>query len=141
MRQTSVEAFNKIKETGLLSKRRWQVYEWLYYHGPATARQVSNAIAGAWKRVSELEQVGLVAETGKTKCSHTGQTVTLWDVTAALPVKPEKQAKVCNRCIALQNRVEELEAELAPLRAAIRIVPRPAVSVSAHALANAGART
>jgi len=39
-RDTSIEAYRTIKANGLLSKRRLQVYEYLFNHGPATAKEI-----------------------------------------------------------------------------------------------------
>jgi len=36
IRQTSIDAYRKIEAEGLLSKRRWQVYDILYEFGPMT---------------------------------------------------------------------------------------------------------
>jgi len=81
MRQTSIDAFNAIKESGLLSKRRWQVYEYLYQHGPCSGTRVSRKVPGGWKRLSELQERGLAKEVGQTRSKFTGHKVILWDVT------------------------------------------------------------
>lgn len=39
-RNTSVEAYHKIKEEGLIGKRQMQVYEILFEHGPLTNSEV-----------------------------------------------------------------------------------------------------
>lgn len=106
-RKTSIEAYNKIKENGLLSKRRFQVYEYLYKNGPCIARQIHKDLAvfgtnvsGYMGRLSELRDAGVVAEVGKVVDKETGHKVLLWDVTKNLPVKLEKpkriKCKVCN---------------------------------------------
>ena len=85
VRETSAAAYHEIVESGLLSKRRLQVYEYLYRNGPCTARQVSEGVPGGWKRLGELRDLGVVAEIGQTVCGVTAKTVILWDVTSDLP--------------------------------------------------------
>jgi hypothetical protein len=110
IRDTSIEAFHKIKESGLLSQRRWQVYEILFDIGPATGSEVflemrnrhtiglpsnSNTVA----RLGELRSMGVVKEIGTKVCPVSGQNVISWDVTSKLPVKFEKSEKVkCEHC-------------------------------------------
>lgn len=111
VRRTSVEAYHAIQENGLLSLRRWQVYEVLYDIGPATGGEVfkemlrrhglgipsnSNTIT----RLGELRERGVVEEMGIRQCSVSGQRVLLWDVTDKLPSKIKKKKRrkceVCN---------------------------------------------
>lgn len=93
-RQTSIDAYNKIKADGLLNGRRMQVYETLFAHGPLTARQVWRMVdpeaptGGITTRLSELRERTCVAEVGKVIEPETGHEVILWDVTPWLPVEP-----------------------------------------------------
>ena len=96
VRDTSIEAYIKIKENGLLSKRRFQVYDRIYHHGPETARQTLDGLnlrSNQTGRFTELEELGMIKEVGKTNCEKTGFTVTLYDVTSKLPVKVKKLNK------------------------------------------------
>ncbi len=97
-RRTSVDTYHKIEAEGLLSKRRWAVYSALYANGPATATAIANELscykspsvgANVHARLGELRAAGCVYEVGETICQHTNQTVILWDVTEALPLKVE----------------------------------------------------
>ena len=83
IRETSIEAYNEIKENGLLSKRRFQVYETLYNNGPLTTGEIwyiyfrdqgisQNSIN---PRLSELVSLGVVSEVGKRSCKITGRNV------------------------------------------------------------------
>lgn len=92
MRRTSIEAYQKIKYSGLLKGRRMEVYEWLYHNGPATGTQVSNGLlkrncnsANVRARLNELREMGVVYEVDEVKCPCTKQTVIQWDVTEKLP--------------------------------------------------------
>jgi len=95
MRETSLETFKMIKESGLLSKRRWQVYEFIFNNGPCSARDVHKALTkskGAnsstfMSRVTELKEMGALKEVGIRKDSETNQKVTVWDVTKEIPEK------------------------------------------------------
>lgn len=97
VRDTSIEAYKQINESGLLSKRRAEVYNYLYNYGPATAQQIYKSISQGKNpscylgRLSELRESGVVAEKGKVKCEWTGHRVILWDVTSSLPIKPIKK--------------------------------------------------
>ena len=101
IRTTSAEAFNKIKEEGLLSKRRLQVYEVLYEHGPLVGSQIARRVKknfGSWcqsetirNRLTELRDMGAVVERGEALDPQNGRRVILWDVSGELPkplVKP-----------------------------------------------------
>lgn len=98
MRQTSIEAYNKIKENGLLSKARLSVYETLYKYGPLTGGEIFNAHPDLYgthhivkgsvcARLTELRRSGVVQEVGKRVCGITGRRAITWDVTPKLPVK------------------------------------------------------
>lgn len=96
-RQTSIAAYRSIKENGLLSKRRWEVYDYLFVNGPCTALRVWREVApksangGITTRFSELKRMGVVQEVGETK-DATGMRAILWDVTARLPIPLQKKA-------------------------------------------------
>lgn len=109
VRRTSIEAYNEIKESGLLSKRRWQAYEILFHHGPLTANQLVRlaaekfpALKNTWtfnKRLSELRRAGIVDEIAEVPCPLTGRTAILWDCNDRLPLKMDKPRKVkCRHC-------------------------------------------
>lgn len=88
VRQSSIEAFKHIKENGLLSARRFNVYEFIVLHGPCTFKQIDMALrqptitSGSYSgRLSELRRMGLIKEVGTTKCPVSGNTVILWEAT------------------------------------------------------------
>ena len=99
-RETSAEAYNRIKANGLLGQRRFQVYEELYFNGPKSANQVVRTIkanhpdikdASLHGRLSELRDLGVVREVGFHRDEISGNKNILWDVTSNLPVKPPKK--------------------------------------------------
>ena len=92
MRQTSIDCFNQIKQEGLLSKRRLEVYEALLSSAPCTSSEaIRNAkttfgVFGVSSRFTELRDLGVIYEKGEKQCSITGRTSIEWDLTDKLPV-------------------------------------------------------
>jgi hypothetical protein len=108
-RRTSIEAYNEIKENGLLSRRRFQVYESLaLLHRSATASEIATKMPGQKSesvganihaRLGELRECGVVEEDGETKCPLTGMMVILWKITSNLPIKKTKPTRIkCKEC-------------------------------------------
>ena len=99
MRQTSIDCFNQIKQEGLLSKRRLQVYESIYNSAPCTASEVfkeKNLKTNQSGRFTELRDLGVIYEKGERVCSITGRNVIEWDLTDRLPItvkNPNKTKK------------------------------------------------
>jgi hypothetical protein len=106
-RQTSIDCFNQIKAQGLLSKRRFEVYEKLLTIAPCTASELqksmdyNNGGRDCMKRLSELRDLGTIYEKRERKCNVTGKVVIEWDLTDKLPIKPTKLIT------AKQQRVED----------------------------------
>ncbi len=112
VRDTSLEAYNFIKENGLLSKMRWICYDLLFKYGPATANQLMDfakkenpswshqTIETVGRRLSELVKVGVVYEKDKIFCPISGHRCIEWEVTRNKPIdfeKPlKKKCKACN---------------------------------------------
>ncbi len=132
-RQTSREAFSTIREMGILSRRRLDVYEALLGIGPATATQVANVMPGrksssvganVHARLGELVKMNLVREIKEAECPVTGMTVIYWDVkdpSGFKPfVKPESHKDKIHR---LQMRIKDLEIELARKRHCVFCAP------------------
>lgn len=103
VRRTSKEAFERIRSGGLLPKRRWRVYEYLFDHGPLTAMEVEDAFVRLGrvregrhvnKRLPELRDQGVVAEVGERKCRVSGENAILWDVTENLPKPLPKNSRL-----------------------------------------------
>lgn len=101
-RETSIEAYYAIRDSGLLSRRRFEIYEILALHGPLTANQAFQHLernrAGKFRfdsntraRLTELREFGVITEIGTQKCSVSGMNTILWEITGRLPVKPAKK--------------------------------------------------
>lgn len=109
VRETSIDAYNEIKANGLLSEKRFQVYEILVDHGPLTGAEVSQRIRQKHgrstvsetvrNRLTELRDLGVVREVGQKPCPITGRTVIVWDVTKNLPEQTKKPDRTtCPHC-------------------------------------------
>ena len=117
-RETSINAFNKIKSEGLLPIRRWQVYDILYNHGPATGnellihfRKKYGTLYGnspvVTSRLGELRDCGVAQELGTKVCTITGQKVIEWDVTDSLPKVIKTKGEYCFYCEKCNQRFKE----------------------------------
>lgn len=103
-KDTRIDAYIEIKENGLLSKRRFEVYEIIAKYGPINCRQIINWASkgsvtntGAFSgRLSELEKLGVIAEHHQGKCPITGHRTIFWVTTGKLPEKWEDPVK--NKC-------------------------------------------
>ena len=111
IRKTSVEAYRRINDEGLVGPFQKDVYNIIYHHGPMTVGQISTIYKKYYpstprgrnecaKRVWDLQQFGVVYDTGKTMlCTKTKFNTILFDVNSSLPVKALKPTKVkCTHC-------------------------------------------
>lgn len=98
IRETSREAYDRIKAEGLLSERRFEVYEITFLHGPGTAGELSQHTHKQNRnnfatRLTELRHQGVVREVGERECKVTGYTAIVWEVTDDLPVPFKRETK------------------------------------------------
>ena len=112
-RQTSIDCYNEIKEQGLLSNMRFEVYSALLSMGkPSTTREVyetMNVLKQEATRFTELRKLGVIYEVQNRKCTITGRTSIEWDLTDKLPVdfKSSNKTKQQKKNAAL-NSLREL---------------------------------
>jgi hypothetical protein len=95
-RKTSIECFSKIKQEGLLSKRRLQVYESIFNYAPCTASEVfndKNLKTNQSGRFTELRDLGVIYEKGERLCRITGRNLIEWDLTDRLPINFKNKNK------------------------------------------------
>tara|TARA_R110000824_G_scaffold5954_1_gene27313 strand:+ start:140 stop:550 length:411 start_codon:yes stop_codon:yes gene_type:complete len=95
-RQTSIDCFNQIKQEGLLTKRRLEVYESIFNYAPCTASEVfndKNLKTNQSGRFTELRDLGVIYEKCVRPCRITGRNVIEWDLTDRLPVDIKKSNK------------------------------------------------
>lgn len=95
-RPTGTETYHAIVSTGLVSKKRLEVYSVLADGGPLTATEIAERMPGekspskgnnVHARLCELRDMDLVEEVGERACSVSGRNVIVWDVTGRLPRK------------------------------------------------------
>ena len=125
VRETSQEAFDALKQAGVLSAQRWDVYSWLYTHGPATSGEFM-----AWKGAqtgrsmvmdqsraifTHLRERCLIKEVGTRACRITGKRCIEWDVTSAkAPTVPRRRTSK-QKLQEAHKRIEQLEAHIEAL--------------------------
>lgn len=101
VRDTSIEAYHAVMESGYIGKMQKRVYAALYEHGPCTAgelfykmslgRNPSHSNVGT--RLGELrDQYGVAVEMPAKKfCERSGHLAIEWDVTSRHPTRPKKR--------------------------------------------------
>lgn len=116
VRETSLEVFKRIKDNGLLSQRRLEVYSGLFEYGPCTANELFKKMRGVSQvsqaniqpRLNELVNVGVAREVETRDCAITGNRVLVYDVTAGLPAKFDRSPRrSCTHCRGKGYTVEE----------------------------------
>lgn len=120
VRDTSLEVYQQIRDSGYLSEKRFVVYETLFKHGPLTGAQVADLIKNQdpnvphsetiRNRLGELRDQGVVKELGTTACPLTGRRVILWDVTGNLPSKKLTKRSSSQKLSDLKSAVVELRS-------------------------------
>ena len=117
MRQTSIDAYNQIKAEGLLSKRRFEVYQILAHNGPMTAHEVVSIArdkypyanqTGFNARLSELQTLGCIKTVGEKINPISGKFNTLWETTDGLPVEPKKKVSKLEKAVEEAIKKERL---------------------------------
>jgi hypothetical protein len=88
---TSLGAYTLIKESGVLSRSRWDVYDCLFKHGPMTRNELDATLSRGGvnptysRRLVELERLGIAHRDGTKTCRITGFTCDAWDVSGEQP--------------------------------------------------------
>jgi hypothetical protein len=139
IRGTSLETYNAIVNSGLLSAMRLEVYKRLYYNAhpshPVTAGELAQYFAESKggrgqrgnisARLCELRELGVATEWEPRKCKITGRRAITWATNDNLPRSrmPEKMthtkviAKQAAEIETLKKRVDYLEGRLDAERA------------------------
>jgi hypothetical protein len=95
MKDTSLEAFAAILESGLLSRRCKEVAGWMAAHQPVTGNDLDVAMGpSAHKRLADLEKRGCAQVVGDVVDPKTGRRCELWAlIPGARPKIPEPAQK------------------------------------------------
>lgn len=103
VRDTSLEAYWKVTESGLLSRNLTRTFDIIYKYGPLTGREAYRRYRILYggdgnlnlfkSHITHLQDYGVVADVDKVKDDVSGMTVYRWDITFRLPVKPKRKTK------------------------------------------------
>jgi hypothetical protein len=122
-RQTSINCYNQIKAKGLISKRRFEVYQAIYNSAPCTSSEAmigklnsTNVLSQSRARFTELRELGVIYEKGIKKCSVTGRNVIEWDLTDRLPIIIKKSTNT------KKNELQILKEKLAIAKTSLEAV-------------------
>lgn len=114
IRATSINSYHQIKEEGLLSRRRFEVYDALVNFGPCTANElfremrsrglvgIKNQQTNLTPRLGELRDLGVVEEVVERICEITGRVVIVWGVVDRLPSKIQKPHR--HKCLSCNGK-------------------------------------
>jgi len=100
MNQNSIDAYNTIKENGLLSKRRMEVLSAIYEHKEATQNEILRhfrlkrpdiASGSVTTRFSELQRMGVIGVVRTKLDNITKNPCDVWGITGNLPAKLKKK--------------------------------------------------
>ena len=118
MKQTSIKSYHEELESGHITKRQQQVMDILKYNDVATAKQLSEKVPGAWKRLSELVGMGVVRICGLAQDMQTNKTINVYTLTGAKPlhkkpcvkkairkIDPKALAHIYNKAVAVGTRM------------------------------------
>ena len=118
-RQTSIDCFNQIKNSGSLSKSRFKVYETLYnLNKPSTAREIFARILVVKiepTRLTELRELGVIYEVSVRKCSITGVNSIEWDLTNNQPKKLPPRVTTKQKLKKLEMMINDLDNKVSDL--------------------------
>lgn len=136
-RQTSIEAFKKIRESGLLSRERFRVFATIFAMGSCTSGEAFESIvkrnqgansrngrvsslSQSRARFTELRDLGVIEEIDVRPCKVTGRNCIVWQPTGNLPGQlPRRQTKLAEA----EERIQNLEADNKRLRAELEKRP------------------
>ncbi len=122
VRETSIQQYHAIQESGLITGLKWEVYHWLFNNGPATQMEVCcgidsniyHQVRSYTPRFSELERMDIIQTVGTRKCKVTGNDSIEWDVTVRQPRKlpqiPAQYVYVCDACSMSWDRIPRVHA-------------------------------
>jgi len=100
VRSTSIDAYKKVVDSGLLSKKLIQAFTIIYRFGPITSREANAFYVSAYKAENNLNQfrallthlqnMDVIQTIEKVQCPISKMTVYNFDITGRLPVKEPK---------------------------------------------------
>ncbi len=95
MRETSLQAYADLVRDGRISKQQLLAWTVLQMNGPLTGRELEREAEhrGLWKRLSELQKLGLVVVDSPRTCSVSGKWAVTWRIGGPLELPPKRKGK------------------------------------------------
>lgn len=102
IQRTSIETYHAIKDSGVLSEKRLRVFD-IFFENPdgLTGAEVSDIYKSKFpsskysetirNRITELVQMGVLAELGTVECKFTKRKVMKWCCVDKMPIPLEKK--------------------------------------------------
>jgi len=121
--RTSIETYTEIKNSGLLSEKRWRVYDIFYQNNrPLTGAEVSQIYKSNYpssqhsetirNRITELKEMGLLAEFEVVDCTFTGRKVFSFITTNNLPDKLQKKETLNQKLDKILSQIKTMGLSL-----------------------------
>ncbi len=117
IRDTSIQVYHDIRESGLLGELQLAVYEVIAKFGPISEGELwkehfpDKQRTSTSPRFAELHRRGAIEMAGKRTCRFTGRTVYVWKITGDMPKKEPRRVK-CPLCSGKGYTVENAEKQL-----------------------------
>jgi hypothetical protein len=130
IQKTSIETYHAIKNSGLISEKRMKVFD-IFYQNPQglTGAEVSDIYRKnnptsqhsetIRNRITELVQMGVLAELGAVECQFSKRSVMKWCCIDKMPIPLEKKAtrkeqinKILEDIVALGNSLSSEEDKI-----------------------------
>lgn len=124
MRQTSIEAYNYVKENGILARFQFQVYETVYLNDGITQNECHRIMEDTYKRrinkpsvtpnFARLKEMLLIEEIGERDCRVTGRNCLIYSITGNRPfiVKKDKPKSKDQQIKELREEIEALKVKI-----------------------------
>lgn len=119
-RITSIETYRKIRDQGLLSKKRLNVYEILVENGSLTGGELASLYKHVFNdaarhsesirnRLTELRDLGVIEEQGVRPCSISGRKSIVWAYNGKFPRRISEKQRLKKQITAAKKRLAKLE--------------------------------
>lgn len=119
VRDTSLQAYTDIIESGRIGDIQKMVYEGVYKFGPCTSSELYQHMSVGQNvqhsniraRLGELRDMGAVCELNKRKCAVTDKTVLTWDVTMEMPDPSKRKLSKKDKISKLLDELRDFYAD------------------------------
>lgn len=107
VRETSIEAYRQLTESGELTRKEGEAAQWLSEFGPCTVNELFRRVglrcttvqSNLNSTVHRLREIGVARELPKRPCAITGKMAYVYEVTGQRPAKSQKRRRSpCPHC-------------------------------------------